>query len=911
MTTETQTAPDSAGRDYAPYDPSSVETRIYDVWMRSGLFAPISDAEANGRKPFVITMPPPNVTGELHIGHAMFVTVEDILTRWHRMLGEPTLWVPGRDHAGIAGQLVVERELAKEGLTRHDLGRAKFLERVWDWMDQYGKRIRYQFYRLGASADWDREKFTMDPGPSRAVRTAFVRLYEQGLIYQGFRITNWCPRCQTALSDLEVEHEEVEGQLSYVRYPLVPTGTPGEAKWIEIATTRPETILADTGIAVSPSDERYAPVVGRKAIVPHLGREIPIVADDVVDPAFGTGAVKVTPGHDPTDFEIGQRHGLPTIIAMALDGTMNDQAGAYAGMKTLDARRALREELDANGQLIKTVPHRHAVGHCFRCKTVVEPLASDQWYVKIAPLAEPALEAVRDGRIKIVPDHYAKVYYNWMENIRDWCISRQLWWGHQIPVWYRDDGGPPVVSVDDPDPADYPGVTLTQDPDVLDTWFSSGLWPFSTLGWPEDTEDLRRFYPTTVMETGHDIIFFWVARMIMQGIAMMDDVPFRTVYLHGMVRVDGEKMSKMKGNVKDPVDLLERYGTDAMRLGLVVGTTPGNDISISDAKMEAQRNFVNKLWNAGRFILNNVTPADLGGQPVPAKGRSLADRWILSRAEAVTAEATRLLEDYQFGEAARVIQEFLWDELCDWYLETAKIQLRDAVDEAAGTVTRRTLVNAYERVLKLLHPFAPFATEELWQSFAAETSADGTSTPNGQFRRPSLMVAAWPEAGPRDLQAESQFGDIIEMVQGIRRIKTDYRVGTQLTPAVVEAGSRADLFRQYASLVRVLARINPLDVTETLPAPPDRALSSVAGGVTTYLPAEGLFDVAQEVARVEKEHADAAKAAERTAGQLSQPTFTQKAPPHVVEQRRAQLAEQQDRAARLRARLATLRALSA
>ncbi|MCC6178211.1 MAG: valine--tRNA ligase [Chloroflexi bacterium] len=914
MTSETQAASqgsqDAAGRDYAPYDPSAVETRIYDAWMQHGLFKPISDAEAKGRPPFVITMPPPNVTGELHIGHAMFVAVEDILTRWHRMLGEPTLWVPGRDHAGIAGQLVVERELASEGLTRHDLGREKFLERVWDWMERYGKRIRYQFYRLGASADWDREKFTMDPGPSRAVRTAFARLYEQGLIYRGYRITNWCPRCQTALSDLEVEHDEVEGQLTYVRYPLVSTGAPGEAEWIEIATTRPETILADTGIAVNPTDERYTAIVGRLAVVPHLGRQIPIVADDVVDPAFGTGAVKVTPGHDPTDFEIGQRHGLPTIIAMALDGTMNDQAGAYAGMKTADARRALREELDANGQLVKTVSHRHAIGHCFRCKTIVEPIASDQWYVKIEPLATPALEAVRDGRIRIVPDHYAKVYYNWMENIRDWCISRQLWWGHQIPVWYRDDGGPPIVSVDDPDPADYPGVTLTQDPDVLDTWFSSGLWPFSTLGWPEDTEDLRRFYPTTVMETGHDILFFWVARMIMQGIGMMDDVPFRTVYLHGMVRVDGEKMSKMKGNVKDPVDLIERYGTDAMRLGLVVGTTPGNDISISDGKLEAQRNFVNKLWNAGRFILNNLTEDDLGGQPVPTHGLSLADRWILSRAEAVTAEATRLLEDYQFGEAARAAQEFLWEELCDWYLEIAKIQLRDGSEHSA-LVTRRVLVNTYERVLKLLHPFAPFATEEIWQSFAPQASTDGSSTPNGQFRRSALMVAAWPEAGPRDLQAEGQFGDLIEMVQGIRRLKTDYRVGTQLTPAVVEAGSRSALLREYAPLVRVLARVSPLDVEEALPEAPHRALSVVAGGVTAYLPAEGLFDVAQEVKRVEKEYGDAAKTAERTANQLSQPTFTSKAPPQVVEQRRAQLAEQQERAALLQARLETLRALEA
>jgi valyl-tRNA synthetase len=911
MTSEIRAAPEPASRDYAPYDPASVETRVYDEWLRQGLFKPKSEEESGGRRPFVITMPPPNVTGELHIGHAMFVTIEDILTRWHRMMGDPTLWVPGRDHAGIAGQLVVERELAQQGLSRHDLGREKFLERMWDWMDRYGKRIRYQLYRLGASADWDREKFTMDPGPSRAVRTAFVRLYEQGLIYRGFRITSWDPGLMTAVSDVEVEHREIDGQLSYVRYPLVPTGAAGEAEWIEVATTRPETILADTGIAVNPSDERYAAIVGRKAIVPHVGREVPIVADDAVDPAFGTGAVKVTPGHDPTDFEIGQRHGLPIIVAMNLDGTMNDHAGAYAGMKTLDARTALLRELEENGQLQTTVRHWHAVGHSFRSGAMIEPIATDQWYVKIQPLAEPAMNAVRDGQIKIVPDHYAKVYFNWMENIRDWCISRQLWWGHQIPVWYRSDGGEPIVSVEDPDPADYPGVTLTQDPDVLDTWFSSGLWPFSTLGWPDDTEDLRRFYPTTVMETGWDILFFWVARMIMQGIAMMDDVPFTTIYLHGMVRVDGEKMSKLKGNVKDPVDLIERYGTDAMRLGLVVGSTPGNDVSISDAKMEAQRNFVNKLWNAGRFILNNVTADDLGDRSVPTEGLSLADRWVRSRAEQVTAETTKLLEVFQFGEAARTIQEFLWEDFCDWYLEVAKVQLRDATSDAAAMATRRTLVGVFERVLCLLHPFAPFATEVIWQSFVPGGATNGPDASGGAFRRSSLMVAEWPTPGPRDLPAESEFGDLIEMVQAVRRLKTDYRVGAQQTPALVAAGARTELLRQYAPIVRTLGRLNPLDVAEVLPSPPDRALSVVAGGVTVYLPVEGLFDVGQEISRVEKEHADATRTAERTAAQLSQPTFTSKAPPHVVEQRRAQLAEQQERAALLQARLQTLRTLGA
>ncbi|MCC6176820.1 MAG: valine--tRNA ligase [Chloroflexi bacterium] len=929
MTSETQAAADLSGREYQPYDPALVESRIYDEWMRLGLFKPKPPEAWGGRQPFVMTMPPPNVTGELHIGHALFVAVEDLMVRWHRMLGDPTLWVPGRDHAGIAGQLVVERELAKEGKTRHDLGREAFLDRMWDWMERYGKRIRYQMYRLGASADWDREKFTMEPGPSKAVRTAFVKLYHDGLIYRGRRITSWDPVLMTAVSDLEVEYRDVDGQLTYVRYPLVPTGTPGEAEWIEIATTRPETILADTGIAVHPNDERYAAIVGRKAVVPHVRREIPIVADDVVDPAFGTGAVKVTPGHDPTDFEIGQRHDLPIILAMKLDGTMNEQAGAYAGMKALDARKALVRELEENGQVVKVVKHRHAVGHSFRSGAVIEPIVTEQWYVKIDPLAQPALEAVRDGRIRIIPEHFSKVYYNWMENIRDWCISRQLWWGHRIPVWYRSDGGEPIVSVEDPDPADYPGVTLTQDPDVLDTWFSSGLWPFSTLGWPDDTEDLHRFYPTSVMETGYDILFFWIARMIMQGIWMMDDIPFRDVYLHGMVRVEGQKMSKVKGNVKDPVDLIERYGTDAMRLGLVVGTTPGNDVSISDAKFEAQRNFVNKLWNAGRFILANVTDADLATpRGADGSGGSLADRWIRSRAQAVTAETTKLMRDYQFGEAARVVQDFLWDEVCDWYLEVAKVQLRTASGEPDSAATRSTLIDVYERVLRLLHPFAPFVTEEIWQAFGPISRQDGLSATTkdrstgraaggevggsdspGIFGRPSLMVAQWPEAGPRDTAAEDAFGNLIEAVRAVRRVKTDYRVGSQLTPAVVEAGSRANLFRDYAPVVKTLGRLDPLDVQATLVEKPARALSAVTGGVTVYLPAEGLFDVQQEIARHEKELAEAERQAERTATQLQQPTFTEKAPPDVVAQRREQLAEQRERADLLRARLATLRGL--
>ncbi len=933
MTTEMEaagtTTPEGleSGRGYAPYDPQAVEARLYDAWRRAGYFKPRFPEglprSSEPKTPFVITMPPPNVTGELHIGHAMFVTFQDILIRWHRMLGEPTLWVPGRDHAGIAGQLVVERHLKEQtGLTRHDLGREAFLDQVWEWMRDYGQRIRYQLFKLGASADWDREAFTMDPGPTRAVRTAFVRLYERGLIYRANRITNWCSDCQTALSDLEVEHRDVEGELAFVRYSLVPGGdlTDEGPEYIEIATTRAETILADTGIAVNPDDERYRHLVGRRAFVPHIRREIPIVADEAVDRAFGTGAVKVTPGHDPTDFEIGQRHGLPTILAMNLDGTMNAEGGRFQGMRVLEARRALLDELQANGQLVRTVKHRHAVGHCQRSGTVVEPIVTLQWYVRIQPLAAPALEAVRDGRIRIVPERFAKVYYNWMENIRDWCISRQLWWGHRVPVWYRSDGGEPIVAVDDPNPANYPGLELTQDADVLDTWFSSGLWPFSTLGWPDDTEDLRTFYPTTVMETGYDILFFWVARMIMQGLAMTGEVPFREVYLHGMIRVDGEKMSKVKGNVKDPVELMGRYGTDALRLGLVVGTTPGNDISISDSKLEAQRNFVNKLWNAGRFILTNM-PTDgartQGQRRRPATSvergngdfHSLADRWIQSRAEQVTSEATRLLGEFQFGEAARLIQEFLWEEFCDWYLEIAKIQLREASNDEQRRPTRRTLVSVYERVLLLLHPFTPFVTEELWQAFAT-VSPDGHG-PGGasDFRRTSIMISEWPSGAERDLAAENRFGDLVELVQSVRRLKTEYRVGAQLTPAVIEAGESAGLVRDHMVLVGTLARLDPLEVVERLDSRPSRALSVVAGGVQVFLPVAGLFDVVEERMRVEREILDAERQVERTAAQLGEPSFTLKAPSPVVTQRREQLAQQEDRLARLRDRLETLQSL--
>jgi valyl-tRNA synthetase len=893
MTTES--AAEQPGRDYAPYDPAAVEQPIYERWERCGYFRP--RASVDGKPPFVMTMPPPNVTGALHIGHALTASIQDALIRWHRMRGEPTLWVPGRDHAGIAGQLVVERQLAQEGISRHDLGRERFLEHVWDWMHSYGSIIQTQHKRLGASADWGREVFTMDPGPARAVRTAFTRLYEKGLIYKGNRITNWCPRCRTALSDLEVEHETVQGTLTYFRYPLVDARA-GEPDHIAVATTRPETILADTGIAVHPDDDRYKALIGRKARVPHVGREIPIVADEAVDPAFGTGAVKVTPGHDPVDFEIGQRQGLPIIIGMNLDGTMNEQAGAYAGLPTLEARQRLVEELEREGLLVQQVAHAHAVGHCQRCRTVVEPLVTDQWYIRIKPLAEPALEAVRDGRITIVPERFGRDYANWLENIRDWAISRQLWWGHRIPVWYCDDCDEQTVAVTDPSVCAHCGSkAIRQDPDVLDTWFSSGLWPFSTLGWPDDTADLRTFYPTTVMETGYDIIFFWVARMIMLGLEMVGEVPFRQVYLHGMIRVGGEKMSKTKGNVQDPLDLIERFGTDALRLALVIGTTPGNDIHLSNDKLEECRNFVNKLWNATRFVrLQLGEQGRSGGEAAPAEG-SLADRWIRSRLQATVREVDRLLADFQLGEAARLAKDFIWLEYCDWYLEIAKIQLREG-DAAARGATLATLVEVLDGALRLLHPFAPFVTEATWQTIRREQDAD------------SLMIAAWPTAAASDEAVEADFEAVRDLVVAIRRLRTDYNVkSSQRVAAVVEAGPRTGLLRSEASWLGALASLEPLTLAERLEQPPARALSAVAGGSRAYLPIEGLFDLERELERLGKELGEARAQVGRVEQLLARPGFAERAPAEVVQRERDKLAELAERRTLLEERLRTLEAM--
>jgi len=881
------------------YDPKEVEARWYDRWLELGVFKPDPDPS---KQPFCIIMPPPNVTGELHLGHALTASIEDLLTRWHRMRGDATLWLPGRDHAGIAGQLVVERELATEGKTRHDLGREAFLDRMWDWMERYGEAITLQHRRLGVSVDWERERFTMDPGPSRAVRTAFVRLFDKGLIYRGARITNWCPRCATALSDLEVVHHEEAGTLTYVRYPLVPIEGEPDTQYIQIATTRPETILADTAVAVHPEDERFTRIVGRQAVVPSVERPVRIVADEVVERGFGTGAVKVTPGHDPTDFEIGQRHNLPMILVIGLDGKMNENAGPrYAGMPVMEARRAFVEELRERGLLVKEEPHPHQVGHCDRCGTVVEPLVSEQWYVRMAPLAEAGLAAVRDGRIRIIPDRFAKVYYNWLENIRDWCISRQLWWGHRIPVWTCGNEHR-FAAVDDPSACPTCGSSeLTQDPDVLDTWFSSGLWPFSTLGWPDDTEDLRRFYPTSVMETGYDILFFWVARMIMMGLEMTGDVPFRDVYLHGLIRVGREKMSKVKGNALNPLELIEDFGTDAVRVALVSGTTPGNDTQISNERLETNRNFVNKLWNAGRFVIANVGawPERDIRQPLRAAAgaSSEADRWIVSRADEVTAHVTRLLEDFQLGEAVRTAHDFLWNEFCDWYVEIAKIEMREAQNDAKRDGIRANLGWVFEHTLRLLHPMMPFVTEELWQSL-------------GVAGTPSIVVAPWPAAsGESDVEAERRMEAVFELVRGVRNVRAEYRVDPgRWVPATIVAAGDADFYRRVAPLIGELpgSRLRPVEVVERLDRPAEGFAAIVAGGAALYIPFADMVDVSQERTRLERERADASAEIERAETLLAKPGFVEKARPDVVDRERAKLAALSERLDKLDEQIKTL-----
>ncbi len=892
------------------YDFNAVEERIYQEWEKHGFFKPDNDPNKPGfdpaRKPFVISIPPPNVTGELHLGHAMFVAMEDLMTRYHRMKGIPSLWVPGSDHAGIATQLQVEKMLAAEGRKREELGREEFERRTWAWKQKYGGLITRQIRRLGASCDWDRERFTLDAGLSRAVREAFVRLYEKELIYRGPRMINWSPGLKTAVSDLEVEYSEEPGFLYFFKYVLADD----PQAFIPVATTRPETILGDTAVAVHPEDERYAHLIGRKVLVPMLNRAIPVIADEYVDRAFGTGALKITPAHDPNDYAIGQRHGLEVINILTLDAAINDNGGPYAGLERFECRKKIWADMQAAGLVIKEQPYTLNVPRSQRGGEIVEPMISTQWFVEIKPLAEKALAAVRDGQIRIVPERFTKVYYNWLENIQDWCISRQLWWGHRIPVWYCDDCGATLASRHDLTVCTNCGSTkIHQDEDVLDTWFSSGLWPFSTLGWPEKTPDLDYFYPTSYMETGYDILFFWVARMIMLGLEFTGQVPFNTVYLHGLIRDgDGAKMSKSKGNVIDPLGLMDELGTDALRFTLLVGSTPGNDMNLSPKKVEANRNFANKIWNAGRFVLNTLDSAPAQAQSAP--DWTLADSWIWARLQSLEREVDRLFAALQYGEAGRQIYEFFWSEFADWYLEIAKLQMAEGGDRAYYTA--QTLARVLDAALRMLHPFTPFVTEELWGHLKrACQEKSGLYQPKEGWAE-MLIVAKWPE--PRNLEgweAEklADFGLLQEIIRTIRNLRTEKKVtpGKRI-PATIVAGDRLAILQAQSTTLAALAYIDlqQLTLVESLPEKPKDQVGLVVSGIEIYLPFSGLVDLESEQIRLQNELNEVQTQIARLEGLLASP-FAQKAPAAVVDKERLRLAAFQETAASLREQLQALR----
>ena len=890
------------------YDPHRVERRWYDEWLARELFR--ADP-ADSRPAFSMVIPPPNITGSLHMGHALNNTLQDVLCRWKRMAGCNTLWVPGTDHAGIATQNVIERQLQAEGTDRQAIGRDVFVERVWRWRDSAGGTIVNQLKRLGVSCDWSRERFTMDAGLSRAVREVFVRLYEEGLVYRDRYLINWCPRCRTALSDLEVEHAETSGQLYHLRYPLADG-----AGAIEVATTRPETMLGDTAVAVHPEDERYRALVGRSVRLPAIGREVPIIADDYVDRAFGSGAVKITPAHDFNDFAIGLRHNLAMISVMDEAGTMTAEAGPYAGLDRFLCRERIVADFERQGVLVRTEPHTLALGHCYRCATPVEPHLSVQWFVKIKPLAEPALAAVRDApgcrrcaerscdrHTRFVPAHWEKTYFAWMENIHDWCISRQLWWGHRIPAWYCDACGTTIVAREDP-PACACGGALRQDPDVLDTWFSSALWPFSTLGWPDETPALARYYPTSVLVTGFDIIFFWVARMMMMGIKFMGGrVPFREVYIHALVRDQhGQKMSKSKGNVVDPLAVMEKYGTDAFRFALVAFAAMGRDIKLAENRIEGYRNFMNKIWNAARFVLLQLEGAPAPGAPAPAGAITpaaetasvdtlgVADRWILSRLAEATAEVERALAEYRFNDAAGRLYEFTWHEYCDWYLEMSKIAL--AAGGAAAASTRRVLVLVLERLMRLLHPLVPFITEEIWQSL-----------PRGAGAPASITQAGYPtvEDAWRDPAIEARVGRLIGIVRAIRNIRAEMNLppGRALDAALVVGASesRGELAADEP-LLRTLARLHDLRYL----AAGERvsgAATALVDGVQVFVPLAGLVDLDEEIKRLGREIGKIDGELAGVESKLGNPSFRERAPEEIVE-------EQEQKAAVLAAKKAML-----
>lgn len=868
------------------YDPSAVEDKLYQFWNDSGFF----NAEVDeNKKPFTIVIPPPNVTGQLHMGHAFDETLQDILIRTKRMQGYSALWMPGTDHAGIATQIKVEENLrVNEGKTRYDLGREEFLKRVWDWKHQYGNRIISQLKKLGSSCDWRRERFTMDEGCSKAVKEVFVNLYEKGLIYKGSRIINWCPHCATALSDAEVEYETQPGKLWHIKYPIKDSD-----EYLVVATTRPETFMGDTGVAVNPNDERYKHLVGKTCILPIMNREIPIFADDYVDMEFGTGCVKTTPCHDPNDFEMGQRHNLEQILVFNEDATVNENGGKYQGLDRYECRKAVLRDLEEGGYLVKTEDHEHNVGTCYRCGTTVEPMTSAQWFVKMAPLAKPAMDVVHDGRVKFVPGRFANTYLRWMENVHDWCISRQLWWGHRIPAYYCEDCGEMTVAKEDVTVCPKCGGThIHQEDDVLDTWFSSALWPFSTLGWPEKTRELDYFYPTSVLVTGYDIIFFWVARMIFSGMEQMHEEPFKTVYIHGLVRdAQGRKMSKSLGNGIDPLEIIEQYGADALRFTLVTGNSPGNDMRFSTEKVEASRNFANKIWNASRFIQMNLTidnaelPADL----------ALEDKWILHKYNELVKAVTENIDKYELGIAIQKLYDFIWDNFCDWYIEIVKPRLQNHDDVAANERAQKVLCYVLRGTMQLLHPFMPFITESIWQALPHEG--------------PSIMVSKWPEyQSELCFAAEAeQVETMMDTIRAIRARRAEMNVPPSKRAQVILLTDERAAYEAGILFFSKLAYASEVIFADAMPENADSMVSVVTKGATAYMPMGELIDFEKERERLNKEKAKVQKDLDFVNKKLNNPGFVAKAPAAVVEQEREKVAKLEELMAKLDASLSALK----
>ena len=865
------------------YDPKQVEDKTYRFWLDGNYF----HAEVNPeKKPYTIVIPPPNITGKLHMGHALDETLQDILIRWRRMQGYEALWMPGTDHASIATEAKIVEAMKQEGLTKEDLGREGFLKRAWDWKRTYGGTIIEQLKKLGCSCDWERERFTLDEGCSKAVREVFVKLYEQGLIYRGERIINWCPHCKTSISDAEVEYEEKEGAFWHINYPIV-----GTDQVLEIATTRPETLLGDTAVAVHPDDERYKHLIGKMVLLPLVNREIPIVADTYVEMDFGTGVVKITPAHDPNDFEVGLRHNLPVINVMNEDATINEQGGKYAGMTREACRKAIVADLEAEGYLKKVEPYKHNVGCCYRCGTIIEPRVSKQWFVKMEPLAQPANQAVREGKTKFVPARFDKIYFNWMENVKDWCISRQLWWGHRIPAWYCEDCGELIVSRQDPDKCPKCGSThIHQDPDTLDTWFSSALWPFSTLGWPEKTKELEYFYPTNTLVTGYDIIFFWVARMIFSGVEHMGQVPFDTVLIHGLVRdAQGRKMSKSLGNGIDPLEIIQQYGADALRFTLATGNSPGNDMRFSDDKVNASRNFANKIWNATRFIMMNLS--DQVEKPELPENLAIEDKWVLSKYNTLAKEVNENLEKFELGMAVQKLYDFIWDILCDWYIELCKSRFQ--AGGQSSLAAQKVLVYVMSNTLKLLHPFMPFITEEIWQALPHEGE--------------SIMISKFPayDEALNFTAEEAQFGKVMDAIKGVRNRRSEMNVPPSKKAHLYIATKEPEVFRAGAPFFERLASAAGVSVEENFQL--EGAVQVITDAARIFIKMDELIDKEKELARLSKEKEKVEKEIAMVEGKLKNERFVSKAPAAVVDGEKAKLKKHQEHLAKIQESIAALR----